>query len=136
MRWSAPGSTGRIAVTPPSLYADQLRALLDRVPTRSPRVALGLDRGDSVVVLGAHPDDETFGLGATISELGADGVDVHLVSLSVERPRSTSSTCTSPDSPSAAARGHGTTRHASCQDREGRCEESCGAPSRRTQKTK
>ncbi len=72
----------RFALTPPSPYGDKWRARLNRLPEETPASALGIAPGDSVVVLGAHPDDETFGLGATIAELASRGVDVHLVSLS------------------------------------------------------
>ena len=69
------------AVTPPSRYADQWRARLTRLPAYDPRTALGLSPGDTVLVIGAHPDDETFGAGATIAELTSSDVVVHVVAL-------------------------------------------------------
>lgn len=46
-----------------------------------PVEALGVAPGDVVLVVGAHPDDETLGSGATLAELATRGVDVRLLSL-------------------------------------------------------
>ena len=40
---------------------------------------LDLDRCPGLVVVAAHPDDETLGFGAAASEIAAHGIDVHTV---------------------------------------------------------
>jgi len=72
---------GRLAVTPPSEYARAWRQRAADLTGAPPLQALGLQRRDVVVVLGAHPDDETFGLGATIAELTSEDVEVHIVTM-------------------------------------------------------
>ncbi|MCK5923140.1 MAG: PIG-L family deacetylase, partial [Methylococcales bacterium] len=42
---------------------------------------LGLSAGDVVMVIVPHPDDETFGMGATLAALTTAGVHVHLLLL-------------------------------------------------------
>lgn len=49
---------------------------------RQPPPALDLTGCRGLVVVAAHPDDETLGLGATIAHLVASGVDVRVVSAS------------------------------------------------------
>ncbi len=71
----------RLTVTPPSEYAAAWRRQAADLVGLSPLTALGLHAGDVAVVLGAHPDDETFGLGATIAELASEGVEVHIVTM-------------------------------------------------------
>jgi LmbE family N-acetylglucosaminyl deacetylase len=44
--------------------------------------SLSLDECSAMMVIAPHPDDETFGLGATIATLCAAGVDVQVVSVS------------------------------------------------------
>lgn len=45
--------------------------------------AFGLTPGQQVLVVAAHPDDETLGCGGTIARLVADGVDVHVLAVTV-----------------------------------------------------
>ncbi len=68
-------------MTPPSEYAASWRQRAAGFAGLSPLEALGLQAGDVALVLGAHPDDETFGLGATIAQLASDGVEVHIVTM-------------------------------------------------------
>lgn len=49
---------------------------------RTPLPALDLSECPGLVVVAAHPDDETLGLGATIAQLVASGVPVRVVSVS------------------------------------------------------
>ncbi len=74
---------GRQPVTPPSEYAAAWRQQAAELDQAAPAQALGLGRGEVVLVLGAHPDDETFGLGATIAQLAFEGVEVHIVTMTV-----------------------------------------------------
>ncbi len=46
-----------------------------------PAVQLDLDECPGLVVVAPHPDDETLGLGATMAQLAARGVDVSVVSV-------------------------------------------------------
>jgi LmbE family N-acetylglucosaminyl deacetylase len=54
--------------------------LLDTPPV-PPRDAVDLHAGQVLLVLVAHPDDETLALGATMADLVASGVRVHVVAL-------------------------------------------------------
>jgi LmbE family N-acetylglucosaminyl deacetylase len=47
----------------------------------SPLPELNLDECPGLVVVGPHPDDETLGLGATMAQLAARGIDVAVVSV-------------------------------------------------------
>ena len=38
----------------------------------------GLKPGDAILVIAAHPDDETAGMGATMAALAADGIEIHV----------------------------------------------------------
>jgi LmbE family N-acetylglucosaminyl deacetylase len=49
---------------------------------RKPLPSLDLSECPGLIVVAAHPDDETLGLGATIAQLVASGVDVQVVSVS------------------------------------------------------
>lgn len=71
----------RTTVTPPSRYGAQWRTALAAAPRRGPMDLMEVSPGDTVVVIGAHPDDETFGVGATLAQLAADRVAVHVVVL-------------------------------------------------------
>ncbi len=76
------GTTRIVEVTPPSRFDAQWAAELSSIPATPPAVFLGVGSGDVVLVVGAHPDDETFGAGATIASLVQAGVEVHALSLS------------------------------------------------------
>jgi LmbE family N-acetylglucosaminyl deacetylase len=54
---------------------------LDATGPVLPADAVGVTDGDRLLVVVAHPDDETLALGGTLAELGASGVHVHVVSL-------------------------------------------------------
>lgn len=44
-------------------------------------MTLGLTRGDRVLVVAPHPDDETLGAGGTLARLAGDGIDVHVLAV-------------------------------------------------------
>src|SRR5580693_83050 len=81
MRTALTGNCDRFAATP---LAD------GGTPTQAWRTAfeqgtlppLDLTDCPGLVVVAPHPDDETLGLGATIAQLVASGVDVQVVSVS------------------------------------------------------
>jgi LmbE family N-acetylglucosaminyl deacetylase len=58
----------RLATTIPALFDDAA-------------LALGLSKGDVVLVIVPHPDDETLGMGGTLAALTDAGVHVHLLLL-------------------------------------------------------
>lgn len=66
-------------VTELSSYADEWRERLLRQPSAPPEIALSVAPGDRVLFVGAHPDDETFAAGATLSALAQRGAAVHVV---------------------------------------------------------
>ncbi|MGA8210298.1 MAG: PIG-L family deacetylase [Nocardioidaceae bacterium] len=66
-------------VTPASIFVDAWTHRLGTSPTVEPADALGLSRGDTVLAVVAHPDDETLAMGATLARLAADGVDVRVL---------------------------------------------------------
>jgi hypothetical protein len=72
----------RIAVTPGSAYAGAWAQLVRTLQYVRPERALDVGRGDIVLVIGAHPDDETFGAGAGVASLTRAGVRVHALSMS------------------------------------------------------
>ena len=47
------------------------------------RSVFGLGRGDRALVVAPHPDDETIGPGGTVARLAADGVEVHVLCVTV-----------------------------------------------------
>lgn len=70
----------RRPVTPPSVYAEAWRRRLLDAGSATPTEALSLAPGQSVLAVGAHPDDETLAMGATLAHLAMDGVPVHVLS--------------------------------------------------------
>ncbi len=72
----------RVAVTPDSVYLRQWTTMLAGLLAVTPREGLGVREGDVVLVVGAHPDDETLGFGASIASMTRSGVSVHALSLS------------------------------------------------------
>ena len=78
----APWPEATVRVTPPSLFSDAWSSRLHRDRPLSPSEALGGSVVRSVLVLVAHPDDETLAMGATLASLAAEGVAVHVVCLS------------------------------------------------------
>jgi len=75
-------ATQRVAVTPDSAYAGDWTQLVRTLPDARPERVLGVGPGDVVLVIGAHPDDETFGAGASIAALSKAGVQVHALAVS------------------------------------------------------
>src|SRR4051794_6018430 len=71
-----------MTTTPGSRYADDWIQLLAGVDRNNPLTGLGVAPGDRVLFVGAHPDDETYGAGATLAALARLGVATHVVSLS------------------------------------------------------
>jgi LmbE family N-acetylglucosaminyl deacetylase len=81
MRATRPDSLSncaRFAAVPLDTEGTSLATWRDAAPL--PR--LGLEECRTLVIVGAHPDDETLGLGATAAQLAARGVDVQVVSAS------------------------------------------------------
>ncbi len=77
----AQASNRAFEVTPPSVYAEEWARRARGLPTGPPSSVLSLAAGASVLVVVAHPDDETFGAGATLSSLVLAGVGVHVAAL-------------------------------------------------------
>lgn len=71
-----------VAVTPASVHLTEWAALAARLPRADPASAMSLAPGDTALVVVAHPDDETFGLGATVATLTRAGVDVRVLTMS------------------------------------------------------
>jgi LmbE family N-acetylglucosaminyl deacetylase len=74
-------AVNRIRVTPAPVYGKEWTDLLVGVPEVTAEQGLHVGRGDVVLVVGAHPDDETFGVGGAIASLAAAGVRVHALSM-------------------------------------------------------
>lgn len=73
--------TTPIRLTPDSVHADRWGVLLADVPPLSASDAVPVRAGDVLLVVVAHPDDETLALGATLAELATAGVEVQVLSL-------------------------------------------------------
>jgi LmbE family N-acetylglucosaminyl deacetylase len=78
----APWPEVTLRVTPPSLFTDAWSSRMHRDRPVTPGEALGDRAAESVLVVVAHPDDETLAMGATLASLAAAGVSVDVVSLS------------------------------------------------------
>jgi LmbE family N-acetylglucosaminyl deacetylase len=63
------------------VHADGWRRRLDATAPLLPSDAIDVRTGEVLLVVVAHPDDETLALGATLADLSASGVVVHVVSL-------------------------------------------------------
>jgi hypothetical protein len=72
-----PGNGERFAAAPLAGGGTSVRDWL----SASPLPELDLDECPGLVVVAPHPDDETLGLGATMAQLAARGVDVTVVSV-------------------------------------------------------
>ncbi len=70
-----------IRLTPDSVHAERWSHRLAHVPSLAPADAVPVRAGDVLLVVVAHPDDETLALGGTLAELAAGGVEAHVVSL-------------------------------------------------------
>lgn len=81
MLTSARGTDAPLRVTPPSQHAEEWARLLQQEAPVCPADVLGVARGDVVLAVVAHPDDETLAMGATLAELARSGVVVELVVL-------------------------------------------------------
>ncbi len=68
-----------VALSTPSRHASAWTRALSHHARVSALDVLGIGAGSRALVLTAHPDDETLGLGATLACLGRAGVSVHLV---------------------------------------------------------
>jgi LmbE family N-acetylglucosaminyl deacetylase len=66
-------------VTPGSSFGEAWRRRLDASPHEAAATAFRVSPGDAVVVVVAHPDDETLAMGAALARLGRDGVRVHVL---------------------------------------------------------
>lgn len=75
-------TAGRVELTRGSVYADQWATALSGPDRVAPQSALGVCPGDVVLVVGAHPDDETFGFGASVASLCRAGIEVHALTMS------------------------------------------------------
>ncbi|QWZ08277.1 PIG-L family deacetylase [Nocardioides panacis] len=78
---ATPHPTTPTRVTPDPVHAHAWARRLDAVRPVSPAAAVGVAAGDRLLVVVAHPDDETLALGGTLAELAATGVHVQVVSL-------------------------------------------------------
>ena len=70
-----------VRVTPGTQHGNAWSLRLLDTPPVLPGVAVDLRRGQCLLVVVAHPDDETVALGATLAELAGSGVRVHVVAL-------------------------------------------------------
>ncbi|EFG75831.1 N-acetylglucosaminylphosphatidylinositol deacetylase [Mycobacterium parascrofulaceum ATCC BAA-614] len=79
---TAPTSNSARFAAKPLTYGGTPAPLWLAAFERSPLPALDLAQCRRLIVVAPHPDDETLGLGATIAQLIASGVEVRVVSVS------------------------------------------------------
>jgi LmbE family N-acetylglucosaminyl deacetylase len=70
-----------LRLTPEPAYTEQWARRLDGASPLLPSDAVDVRTGDSLLVVVAHPDDETLAVGGTLADLSASGVRVHVLSL-------------------------------------------------------
>ena len=66
-------ATAPLRVTPGPVYAAAWSKRLLETPPVLPSDAVDLHGGQGLLVVVAHPDDETLALGATLADLAASG---------------------------------------------------------------
>ncbi len=81
MRTAPAGNCARFAAKPLTHGGTPVPLWLAALD-RKPLPPLDLSGCPRLIVVAPHPDDETLGLGATITQLAASGVDVQVVSVS------------------------------------------------------
>ncbi len=81
LQTASAGNSARFAAKPLTRGGTPVPVWLAAL-NRAPLPALDLAGCARLVVVAPHPDDETLGLGATIAQLAAAGVDVNVVSVS------------------------------------------------------
>lgn len=74
-----PSPRAPMTVTPGSAFGAAWRRRLDASPREEAATAFGVGRGDALVVVVAHPDDETLAMGAALARMARDGVRVHVL---------------------------------------------------------
>ena len=74
-------STALVRLTPASVHAEQWCGRLDRTPLVQPSEAVAVRRGQVLLAVVAHPEDETLAMGGTLASLAAEGVEVHVLCL-------------------------------------------------------
>ncbi len=75
------GVLSAVEVTSGSMYAGEWAAALPSLCRSTVDEYFGLQPGARVLAVVAHPDDETFGFGATIADLAYRGLFVNVVAL-------------------------------------------------------
>src|SRR4051794_21746164 len=70
-----------LEVTPPSRHVASWLSASSHWDVRTPADALSVSTGDAVLVLVAHPDDETVGVGAALADLVTCGIELHVVAM-------------------------------------------------------
>jgi LmbE family N-acetylglucosaminyl deacetylase len=74
-----PSLSAPTTVTPGSSFGAAWRRRLDASPDEDAATAFRVSPGDALVVVVAHPDDETLAMGAALARLACDGVHVHVL---------------------------------------------------------
>jgi LmbE family N-acetylglucosaminyl deacetylase len=76
-----PITSSPLAVTPASRYVDAWSTRIGAATPVSPQDLLGLGRGDTVLAVVAHPDDETLAMGSMLAALHASAIETHVLCL-------------------------------------------------------